>query len=152
MVIDELNLFPILVPKYSSFVISSPGGEPYVVASRTSNRLDYDTKYTGNPNQLWLYTPSKKLLNLKAQKCLDFKDPTSVALRQCTVENSTTQMWYCNRSSVQLYGKHDGTTSNLDFSGHKFYMGDELGKWVANKGLGAPSQSICDIPDTYRGG
>ncbi len=147
----ENRFFFFSVPEYSSFAISSlQGQQPYIAAS-TLKELDHEIKYTGGPNQLWLYTPSKKLLNLKTLKCLDFKD-SPVALRRCTVEkNTTTQMWHCNSSSGVLYGMHGGTKSNLDFSGLHFLMGGEVKKWEANKGTGVPSRSICDIPDTYKG-
>ena len=122
-----------------------------MAASKTSYKLDYETKYTGNLNQLWLYTPSKKLLNLKTLKCLDFKE--TVDLRHCNylVHRNTTQTWYCNSSSHQLHAGYKGITMNLDFSGLEFYLGDEVRRWMANKGHGTPSRSICDIPDTYKG-
>ena len=150
--VKDDDIFPQTVPEYSSFVISSPNGEPYMAASKTSHKLDYEIKYTGNSNQLWLYTPSKKLLNLKTLKCLDFKD--TVELRHCNslVDRNTTQTWFCNYSSShQLLGRYKGNTLNLHFSGREFYLGGGVGQWVANKGHGTPIRSICDIPHTYKG-
>ena len=151
--VKDDDIFPLNVPKYSSFVISSANGEPYMAASKTSNKLDDEVEYTGNSNQLWLYTPSKKLLNLKTLKCLDFKDTRHVDLRHCNslVDRNTTQTWYCNRPSLQLHGRYKGNTLNLDYSGLEFYLGGQGKRWVANKGQGTPSRSICDIPDTYKG-
>ncbi|CAB4013571.1 Hypothetical predicted protein [Paramuricea clavata] len=121
-----------------------------MAAETTSNQLDRESKYTGNLNQLWLYTPSKKLLNLKTLECLDGKDNLRVALRRCTVDRNATQMWHCNSSADKLYGIYDGAKWYLDFTSSRFYMGfDANYKWVANKG--AVSRSICDIPDTYKG-
>jgi hypothetical protein len=121
-----------------------------MAAETTSNQLDHESKYTGNPNQLWLYTPSKKLLNLKTLECLDGKNNLRVALRRCTGDRNATQMWHCNSSADKLYGIYGGAKWYLDFTGSHFYMGGDASyKWVANKG--AVSRSICDIPDTYKG-
>lgn len=147
------TLLFITVPKYNSFAIASTNGQLYMTADTITNSLDHETKYTGRPNQLWLYTTSNKLMNLKTLECLDFGYQDTVTLRQCTVDNNVTQMWQCKNDSDGLYGVYDGKKSYLDFTGNHFYIGDTqvFFKWVASKGNGVRTRAVCDIPDTYKG-
>ena len=92
-------------------------------------------------------------MNLKTLECLDSGDPSGVVrLRPCTVVNSETQIWRCS-SSHGLYVMKKGNRSYLDYSGLHFYTGGDkqVRKWIANKGTGVSSRSICDIPDSYKG-
>ena len=147
--IQNVHYFPV-VPEYSSFAISNDNRKPYLAASTTSTKLEEEAGYSGNTNQLWLYTPSKKLLNLKTFKCLQSTDGYKVDLGQCTAETNERQTWYC--SSDSLYSKRKGTKSYLRFPGVHFSLGKNADyKWVASKDHGAPNRSICDIPDAYKG-
>lgn len=140
-----------IVPEYSSFVISSEFGQSYLAADKISNKLDHETKHTGELNQLWLYTPSRRLLNLKTLECLDSRNPDKLALRPCTVNQTETQMWYCNRTSHTVYRIYHKVKSYLAFSGNfkmNFY---DSTKWVADNGISARSRSICALPVKYRG-
>lgn len=123
-----------------------------MTAGITRSKLEDESQYTGNLNQLWLYTPSRKLMNLKTLECLDSGDPREVQLRPCTAGNNETQKWYCSPSHG-LYAMKKGGRSYLHYLGIHFYMGGDkqLTKWVANKGTGVPSRSICAIPDAYKG-
>ena len=123
-----------------------------MTASTKRSKLEEQSQYTGNLNQLWLYTPSRKLMNLKTLECLDSGDPKEVLLRPCTAENNETQKWYCSPSD-ELYSIKKGVPSYLQYLGTHFQMGSNKqdSKWIANKGTGFPSRSICDIPDAYKG-
>ncbi|XP_028410779.1 uncharacterized protein LOC114533461 [Dendronephthya gigantea] len=146
------EISPQSVPKYSSFSISSEFGQSYIAAEKISNKLDRETEYTGNQNQLWLYTSSKKLLNLKTLKCLDSRNLKRLALQPCSVNQTENQMWYCNRNSRMVYRVNNGVKLYLEFSGHfqtRFY--DDSTKWVADKGTSAQRRSVCALPVKYRG-
>ena len=140
------------VPKYSSFAISDPNLDKFItVADNAVLRISHTQE--NDPIQLWMYTNTKQLMNIKTLQCMDAQKHSNIGVRPCQITNNTSQQWLCNRTFDGVYQMVRDKEEYLRTDGIRFYIAyyDSYMRFQWMSLYGSTLMSICDRPDIYQG-